>query len=917
MTQESERVSLSQTIMNKKLKEIATWMRGYEQQRYNEVRKKDNLPPKELPESEKTQILSSPGYCFGLSALLIHSAITEDQIEYKKLHGLTPNQNPYTVDRFYERLSEINSCTIPKGNEKEFYEKMNVFMFELLQVMAYDGKAFRRIDGVAQNMEMILNEASNIEGLQDDRKKKLHTYFFTNNKQLLEWGQKAVPGNTLCVLSDQHATVVYIKKNSNGEPIVGFYDPNNTTRMEILQGELKDVSQIESFQPFRDFYKAENNHAPAVCLCEHIISENHRTRDIGAPQIADSVLNSTQRLYALQASKKQLRPEINKCFLRLYKDQIALASAGDKEAVKELFDAEVQFAIPSKYAGITAKDYIEPRITAAINSKDPDLPTILINWYLRDPKYYKDEGLDIESYKQQFFELSTKDNDLGQVMMCLAFKEGNKDAVEALRQKGVSLNSKDQDSSTPCYWAAITGQADMIDLLIANKVDLNSQGVGGKTPLMVAEDPSIQAKLICASAAIKPESLKKFVELYDKYPETGPYLMYYAALHTDSESIKMLCSKGIDIYNGVDSNTTRLLFNSARSNPDILNKAGLDAQQYINSCITKDASIAAMLVNECTSNSLAFKNAGVDLGMYRKQLVELSTKDNDLGKAMILWAAKEGDKGIVEELIQKGIDVNSKGELSNTPLHWAASRNHKEILDLLVRSNADLTIRSSMGTPLYVALIIDNIDCAIILMKAGGVIKPDMLQGCIEYDAIYNKHPETRPIFMKHAIDYNDANSIKALQQRGMDINAVCANDMTPLQYAAMQGKEAAAISLIDLGAAIPVGSTLTNLMEISKNSHELARSMLFYAAKNNNPEMLSELLKTTKCDVLALDDKKCTALDCAKAKNNTDIVAILESIVAAKLAAPVKQELHIANAEHVSRPSSTSAKRSAADLAI
>ncbi|XP_063229570.1 ankyrin repeat domain-containing protein 40-like isoform X2 [Bacillus rossius redtenbacheri] len=57
-----------------------------------------------------------------------------------------------------------------------------------------------------------------------------------------------------------------------------------------------------------------------------------------------------------------------------------------------------------------------------------------------------------------------------------------------------------------------------------------------------------------------------------------------------------------------------------------------------------------------------------------------------------------GDIEAVEELISKGINVNSKHALNGwTALHWAAKRSHKHIVTLLLASGADPSLPTAKG----------------------------------------------------------------------------------------------------------------------------------------------------------------------------------------------------------------------------
>ena len=65
-------------------------------------------------------------------------------------------------------------------------------------------------------------------------------------------------------------------------------------------------------------------------------------------------------------------------------------------------------------------------------------------------------------------------------------------------------------------------------------------------------------------------------------------------------------------------------------------------------------------------------------------------------------AAKTGDLAGVQAELDKGVDVNAKGEkYGMTPLHWVALKGHIEVAELLIANGADVNAKRDGGiTPL-------------------------------------------------------------------------------------------------------------------------------------------------------------------------------------------------------------------------
>ena len=70
----------------------------------------------------------------------------------------------------------------------------------------------------------------------------------------------------------------------------------------------------------------------------------------------------------------------------------------------------------------------------------------------------------------------------------------------------------------------------------------------------------------------------------------------------------------------------------------------------------------------------------------------------------LIWAAKDGNIIIVEQLLDNGHDINKtepiqdKGNSAWGPLHWAASKGHMNILQLLLQRGSDCLIKDKHGS---------------------------------------------------------------------------------------------------------------------------------------------------------------------------------------------------------------------------
>ena len=106
--------------------------------------------------------------------------------------------------------------------------------------------------------------------------------------------------------------------------------------------------------------------------------------------------------------------------------------------------------------------------------------------------------------------------------------------------------------------------------------------------------------------------------------------------------------------------------------------------------------IAAVLLVGCGSSIQQAADTGNIEAV--KQHLAAGVDVNAGNRTPLFIAAANGHKQIVELLLDKGSDVNTKG-LMGTPLHAAVSfkGHHKEITELLIAAGADVNAKDKVG----------------------------------------------------------------------------------------------------------------------------------------------------------------------------------------------------------------------------
>jgi ankyrin repeat protein len=84
-------------------------------------------------------------------------------------------------------------------------------------------------------------------------------------------------------------------------------------------------------------------------------------------------------------------------------------------------------------------------------------------------------------------------------------------------------------------------------------------------------------------------------------------------------------------------------------------------------------------------------------------------KDDD-GWTPLFFGASSGHEAIVQLLLQKGADLESKDETGGTPLFQAAENGHEAVVKLLLDERADIELKDRQGEcSLDIYLVIEEV----------------------------------------------------------------------------------------------------------------------------------------------------------------------------------------------------------------
>lgn len=213
----------------------------------------------------------------------------------------------------------------------------------------------------------------------------------------------------------------------------------------------------------------------------------------------------------------------------------------------------------------------------------------------------------------------------------------------------------------------------------------------------------------------------------------------------------------------------------------------------------------------------------------------------------LLTAAQYGNAALAKLVIDRGADVNVRGEFGKTPLHFASQRGDAETVDVLLAAGADPNSRSVLKRiPLHYA---KGRQVVAKLVEAGAEIEVRDHEGITPLCSVFDTEAMEELIKRGASVNNKDCtrgwtalfwassgspvhlDRVKLVLRQGVDMNIRDRKGNTLLDYAVADGHNDLAMLLIESGANIYM-------------LHESGRTLLDLAIKHKNYEMAACLAR-------------------------------------------------------------------------
>ena len=288
----------------------------------------------------------------------------------------------------------------------------------------------------------------------------------------------------------------------------------------------------------------------------------------------------------------------------------------------------------------------------------------------------------------------------GNTPLACAAACGQIEAVNCLLKHGADPLLKGEDGRSLLHFAAQSGNVIIIETMLSKGLDIDSRGETlGLTPLMVSIifDKLEAAKYLLEKGA--DESLKT--------TERKISLLSLASAGGSVAAIEMLLSHGCSIVSRDNERNTPLMHAARLGNTEVLkyllaqgadpllqNKFGQGLLHFAalsNNAVTIEAVLSQNFdINaRCTDLGLTpllfcLINGKLEAANYLLAMGADENLKSKEGLPVLSAAAISGDVAVIEMLLERGHNPNSRDGCDKTPLMWAAEKGNKAAVEYLL-----------------------------------------------------------------------------------------------------------------------------------------------------------------------------------------------------------------------------------------
>jgi len=364
--------------------------------------------------------------------------------------------------------------------------------------------------------------------------------------------------------------------------------------------------------------------------------------------------------------------------------------------------------------------------------------------------------------------------------------------------------------------AAKKGDIDAVRLRLAAAGDINFSTNDGRTALHLAAEyghPDIIELL-----------LERGADIYATCPTSGPTGMggrtaldlAVSSPYQGLDVIRPLLKKGL-----LDDNPTLDLGSRSSINASIVKLAiGGDDTEILQLLLRCSTIIGA--INDSTLTGLLHKAALEGRTVVVQQLLEKGANleaTNKNSSTVLQCAAQQGHREVVQLLAERGANIEATDNGGSTALHRTTEQGHGEVVQLLLEWGANIEAADGNGsTALHHALFRGQREVVQLLVERGANI------------GATDSHGSTA---LHHAALQGDREVVQLLVERGADIEATDILGLTALHHAVLRGHREVVQLLLERGANIEARASYQRSTPLHRTAERVVVQLLFERGAN------------------------------------------------------------------------------------
>ncbi|XP_065556118.1 serine/threonine-protein phosphatase 6 regulatory ankyrin repeat subunit C-like [Artemia franciscana] len=325
-------------------------------------------------------------------------------------------------------------------------------------------------------------------------------------------------------------------------------------------------------------------------------------------------------------------------------------------------------------------------------------------------------------------------------------------------------------TGTPLHHAVISGDLEVIKMVLDKGADVNARDIYGESPLHLA------ASSRCSQTVVK-RLLKLGADVHIRN-ENGESPLHLAASQEHPKSVENFLKSGVDVNIRITRGQSLLHLAALFGHPktvEYLLKSGADVNKRNNN-------------GESPLHLATFHGHSQTAECLSRCGAEVNARDI-YGKSPLHLAAFRGHTQTAECLLRSGEEVNARDINDRSPLHLAAFRGHTQTAECLSSCGAEVNARDIYGKiPLHLAAFRGHTQTAECLLRSGEEVNAR---------DIYGRSPLHFAALLGHT------QTAECLLRSGADVNARDIHGRSPLHLAAFRGHTQTAECLLRSGADV------------------------------------------------------------------------------------------------------------------